>query len=155
MSKIDAAGFYYINIEGEPGHALKCILQVFPTLLLYQYLLVNCRRTCYAARAARAPPALVPLCLFWMPHIGKAHARDWDALVRMTGERVAKGMSDEDMQQDLRGNVRRGMCHESKVPKMRCRSALTRRRMACSKAFRTRAARHACTLAQCLDPLYR
>jgi len=28
VSKIDAAGFYYLNIEGEPGHALKCILQV-------------------------------------------------------------------------------------------------------------------------------
>jgi len=27
VSKIDAAGFYYLNIEGEPGHALKCILQ--------------------------------------------------------------------------------------------------------------------------------
>ena len=28
VSKIDASGFYYLNIEGEPGHALKCILQV-------------------------------------------------------------------------------------------------------------------------------
>jgi len=28
VSKIDAAGFYYLNIEGEPGHALKCFLQV-------------------------------------------------------------------------------------------------------------------------------
>jgi len=27
VSKIDAAGFYYLNVEGEPGHALKCILQ--------------------------------------------------------------------------------------------------------------------------------
>jgi hypothetical protein len=27
VSKIDASGFYYLNIEGEPGHALKCILQ--------------------------------------------------------------------------------------------------------------------------------
>ena len=28
MSKIDASGFYYLNVEGEAGHALKCILQV-------------------------------------------------------------------------------------------------------------------------------
>jgi hypothetical protein len=28
VSKIDASGFYYLNVEGEPGHALKCILQV-------------------------------------------------------------------------------------------------------------------------------
>ncbi|KAJ1474084.1 hypothetical protein T484DRAFT_1751793 [Baffinella frigidus] len=27
VSKIDASGFYYLNIEGEAGHALKCILQ--------------------------------------------------------------------------------------------------------------------------------
>jgi len=27
VSKIDAAGFYYINVEGEQGHALKTILQ--------------------------------------------------------------------------------------------------------------------------------
>mmetsp|Transcript_52652 Transcript_52652/g.163394 ORF Transcript_52652/g.163394 Transcript_52652/m.163394 type:complete len:197 (-) Transcript_52652:2499-3089(-) len=27
VSKIDAAGFYYLNVEGEPGHALECILQ--------------------------------------------------------------------------------------------------------------------------------
>mmetsp|Transcript_62187 Transcript_62187/g.166883 ORF Transcript_62187/g.166883 Transcript_62187/m.166883 type:complete len:193 (+) Transcript_62187:40-618(+) len=27
VSKIDASGFYYLNIEGEPGHAIKCILQ--------------------------------------------------------------------------------------------------------------------------------
>eukprot|EP00281_Chroomonas_sp_CCMP1168_P033765 CAMPEP_0206247382 /NCGR_PEP_ID=MMETSP0047_2-20121206/19781_1 /ASSEMBLY_ACC=CAM_ASM_000192 /TAXON_ID=195065 /ORGANISM="Chroomonas mesostigmatica_cf, Strain CCMP1168" /LENGTH=203 /DNA_ID=CAMNT_0053672905 /DNA_START=23 /DNA_END=634 /DNA_ORIENTATION=+ len=27
VSKIDAAGFYYLNVEGEPGHAIKCILQ--------------------------------------------------------------------------------------------------------------------------------
>jgi len=34
VSKIDAAGFYYLNIEGEPGHALKCILQVWGLPLL-------------------------------------------------------------------------------------------------------------------------
>jgi hypothetical protein len=28
VSKIDAAGFYYLNVEGEQGHALKTILQV-------------------------------------------------------------------------------------------------------------------------------
>ena len=28
VSKIDASGFYYLNVEGEAGHALKCILQV-------------------------------------------------------------------------------------------------------------------------------
>lgn len=28
VSKIDASGFYYLNVEGEPGHALKTILQV-------------------------------------------------------------------------------------------------------------------------------
>jgi hypothetical protein len=28
VSKIDASGFYYLNVEGEPGHAIKCILQV-------------------------------------------------------------------------------------------------------------------------------
>ncbi len=27
VSKIDASGFYYLNVEGEPGHAIKCILQ--------------------------------------------------------------------------------------------------------------------------------
>mmetsp|Transcript_56831 Transcript_56831/g.116368 ORF Transcript_56831/g.116368 Transcript_56831/m.116368 type:complete len:196 (+) Transcript_56831:43-630(+) len=27
VSKIDASGFYYLNIQGEPGHALKTILQ--------------------------------------------------------------------------------------------------------------------------------
>eukprot|EP00283_Hemiselmis_rufescens_P015155 CAMPEP_0173440436 /NCGR_PEP_ID=MMETSP1357-20121228/22855_1 /TAXON_ID=77926 /ORGANISM="Hemiselmis rufescens, Strain PCC563" /LENGTH=196 /DNA_ID=CAMNT_0014405913 /DNA_START=16 /DNA_END=606 /DNA_ORIENTATION=+ len=27
VSKIDASGFYYLNVEGEPGHALKTILQ--------------------------------------------------------------------------------------------------------------------------------
>eukprot|EP00960_Hanusia_phi_P076583 768581-Hanusia_phi.AAC.5 len=35
VSKIDASGFYYLNIQGEAGHALKTILQVqgIPVLL--------------------------------------------------------------------------------------------------------------------------